>query len=175
VPGAPWRALVAAAAGRRSSLRIPARPLQRSAHGNGKENEMTMQVSPSSERDPAMLEEASTADLVRGAMDEAKELVRLEVELAKEEVKVELKRVEHSAIAFGVSAAAAVIVLCLLGMALVLALGATAAVALAVALAFLVVGALAGFIGYGMLPTFPLGKTRTRLQNDVNQLKEHIS
>lgn len=138
------------------------------------ENVMAIDVSPS-ERNPAMLEEASTADLVREAMDEAKELVRLEVELAKEEVKEELKQVERAAIGFGIAAAASVIVLCLLAMALVFALGGTALAALAVAGGFLVVGGLAAWIGYGMLPKKPMEKTRHRLQNDVNQLKEHIA
>lgn len=138
------------------------------------ENVMAIEVSPS-ERNPALLEEASTADLVKEAMDEAKELVRLEVELAKEEVKEELKQVEHAAIGFGIAAAASVIVLCLLAMALVFALGGTALAALAVAAGFLVAGGIAAWIGYGMLPKSPLEKTRHRLQNDVNQLKEHIA
>jgi uncharacterized membrane protein YqjE len=138
------------------------------------ENVMTIEVSPS-ERNPALLEEASTADLVREAMDEAKELVRLEVELAKEEVKEELKQVQHAAIGFAVAAAAAVVVLCLLSVALVLALGGTAVAALLVAAGFVVLGGAAAWIGYGMLPRSPLEKTRNRLQNDVNQLKEHIA
>lgn len=138
------------------------------------ENVMTIEVSPS-ERNPALLEEASTADLVKEAVDEAKDLVRLEVELAKEELKEELKQVRHAAIAFGVAAAAAIIVLCLLSVAVVLALGGTAVAALIVAGGFLVLGGAAAWIAYGMLPKSPLEKTRARLQNDVNQLKEHIA
>jgi uncharacterized membrane protein YqjE len=135
---------------------------------------MAIQVSPS-ERNPALLEETSTADLFREAMVEAKELVRLEVALAREEVKEELKQVEHAAISFGIAVGSGVIVLCLLSVALVLALGGTAVVALLVAAAFLVVAGVAGWVGYGMLPKSPFGKTRDRLQNDVNQLKEHIA
>jgi uncharacterized membrane protein YqjE len=130
---------------------------------------------PISERTPAQLEESSTADLVREAMDEARELVRLEVELAKEEVREELKMVQRAAIGFGIAAATGIIVLSLLSVALVLALGGTALAALGVAGGFLVVGALAAWFGYGMLPKKPLEKTRNRLQNDVNQLKEHIA
>ncbi len=135
---------------------------------------MAIDVSPS-ERNPALLEEASTADLVREAMDEAKELVRLEVELAKEEVKEELVQAKHAAISFGIALGASVIVLCLLAMALVLALGGTAVVALCVAAGFMVIGGIAAWVGYGMVPKSPLGKTRHRLENDVNQLKEHIA
>lgn len=139
------------------------------------ENVMAIEISSPSERNPALLEEASTADLVREAMAEAKELVRLEVALAKEEVKEELAHVEHAAISLGIAAGASVIVLCLLAVALVFALGGTALAALGVAGAFLVIGAIAGYLGYGMLPKKPFEKTRHRLENDVNQLKEHIA
>ena len=124
---------------------------------------------------PELLEETSTADLVREAMDEAKELVLLEVELAKEEVREELLQAKRAAIGFGVAAGASSVALCLLAVALVLALGGTALVALAVAGSFFVVAAVAGFVAYGMLPKAPLEKTRSRLQNDVKQLKEHIA
>jgi uncharacterized membrane protein YqjE len=139
------------------------------------ENVMAIEVASPSERNPALLEEASTADLVREAMDEAKELVRLEVELAKEEVKEEIQHAKHAAISIGVALAAAVIVLCLLAVALVLALGGTPLAALLVAAGFLVVAGVAAWIGYGMIPKSPLEKTRHRLENDVNQLKEHIA
>ncbi len=142
---------------------------------SSQEKVMAIEISSPSERNPAMLEEASTADLVREAMDEAKELVRLEVALAKEEVKEELKEVEHAAISFGVAAGASVIVLCLLAVAIVLAFGGTVLAALLVAAAFLVVAGIAGYLGYGLLPKKPMEKTRHRLENDVNQLKEHIA
>ena len=141
---------------------------------DAQENHMAIEVAPS-ERNLAMLEEASTADLVREAMDEAKELVHLEVALAKEEVKEELAQLQHAAISLGIAAGASVIVLCLLAVALVLALGGTALVALGVAGGFLAVAGIAGYVGYGMLPKNPLEKTRHRLENDVNQLKEHIA
>jgi hypothetical protein len=136
---------------------------------------MAIEVSSPSERNPAMLEEASTADLVREAMDEAKELVRLEVALAREDVKAELVQVQRAAIGLGIAAGATVIVLCLLAVALVLALGGTPLAALGVAGGFVVIGGIAGYAGYGMLPKNPLEKTRHRLQTDVNQLKEHIA
>jgi len=139
-----------------------------------KENVMDIEHAPS-ERSHALLEEASTADLVKEAMNEAKELVQLEVALAKEEVKEELVQVKHAAIAGGIAAGAGLISLSLLAMALVLALGGTALVALAVAGVFLVIAAGAGYAGYAMLPKAALGKTRSRLQNDMNQLKEHIA
>lgn len=139
------------------------------------ENLMAIEPMSPSERNPALLDEASTADLVREMMDEAKELVRLEVALAKEEAKEELAQVQHAAISLGIAAGASVIALCLLAVALVLALGGTVLAALAVAGGFLLIAGIAGYVGYGMLPKNPLERTRHRLENDVNQLKEHIA
>ena len=121
------------------------------------------------------LEEASTADLVREALDEAKELVRLEVEIAKDEVKQEVAQAKKAAIGFGVALALALVVLSLLAVAIVLAVGGTAVSALIVASVFLVLGGAAGYLGYTMLPKKPLDKTVTRVKRDVNQLKEHIA
>lgn len=150
-------------------------PKKATSKRNKKEEDvMTIEVSPS-ERNPALLEEASTADLVREAMDEAKELVRLEVQLAKEEVKEEVAQAKHAAVGFGVALGAMVIVVCMLSVALVLAAGGTALAALALAGGFVVVAGIGAWIGYGMLPKSPLEKTRHRLENDVNQLKEHIA
>ena len=143
-------------------------------HGAHQENDMAIDLTPSV-RDPELLEETSTADLVREAMDEAKELVRLEVELAREEVREEVQQAKRAAIGLGIAAAAAVMTMCLLAMALVFALGGTALAALGVAGGFLVVTAVAGYASYAMIPKSPLEKTRRRLKNDVNQLKEHIA
>lgn len=136
---------------------------------------MAIELSPSSERSPAFLEQASTADLVRGAMDEAQELVRLEVALAKEELRAELKHAQRAAISLGVALAATILVLCLLSVALLLAVGGTVVAALLIALVFLVIGGAAALLGYGLLPKSPLERTRHRLGTDVNHLKEHIA
>ena len=121
------------------------------------------------------LEQASTVDLVKEALDEAKELVRLEVEIAKQEVKQEVAQTKKAAIGFGVALAFALVVLSLLAVAIVLAVGGTAVAALAVAGVFLVLGGIAGYLGYSMIPKKPLDKTRRRVKTDVNQLKEHIA
>ena len=121
------------------------------------------------------LEEASTADLVREALDEAKELVRIEIEIAKNEVEKEIAQAKKAAVGFGVALAAGVLVLCLLAVALVLALGGTPLAALGVAGGLLVIGGAAAFAGYSLLPKKPLEVTRHRLKSDVTQLKEHIA
>lgn len=121
------------------------------------------------------IEEASTADLVREALDEAKELVRIEIEIAKSEVEKELAQAKKAAVGFGVALGAGVLVLCLLAVALVLALGGTPLAALAVAGVLFVVSGGAGLFGYARLPKKPLELTRHRLKSDVAQLKEHIA
>ena len=114
---------------------------------------------PPSERSVASLEAASTADLVREAMEGARELVRLEVALAKEEMKAELEHVQRAAVGLGIALASSVLVLCLLSVALV----------------FLVIGGVAALVGYSKLPKAPLERTRHRLETDMIQLKEHIA
>lgn len=124
-------------------------------------------------KDP--LEEAATADLVKETIAEAKELVKLEVELAKNEMKEEVKQLEHSAIGFGIGAVFALVFLSMIAVAIVLALGGTALAAIGVGIAFLILGAIAAYLGYAALPKKPLDKTRRRLESDVHQLKEHIA
>lgn len=138
------------------------------------EEKKTMSMNqPPPERLP--LEQASTVDLVKEALDEAKELVRLEVEIAKDEVKQEVAQTKKAAIGFGVALAFGLVVLSLLAVAIVLAVGGTAGAALAVAGVFLVLGGIAGYVGYTMVPKKPLDKTMSRVKRDVNQLKEHIA
>lgn len=119
-------------------------------------------------------DELSTTTLVKEAMDEAKELVRVEVQLAKDEVRAEVKKAEGAAIGFGVAAACSLSCLTMLAVALVLALGGTAVAALIVAGGFLVMCAVAAFVGYSLVPKKPLDDTRKRLETDVQQLKEHV-
>lgn len=124
---------------------------------------------------PIVIEETSTTALLKEAVDEAKELVRIEVALARAEIKTELARAKRAAIAMAVALVCAIVVLCVLSVALVLALGGTPLVALAIAGVFLAFAACAAAVGYGMLPKKPLEQTRDRLGTDVNQLREHIA
>ena len=121
------------------------------------------------------LEEASTADLVREALDEAKELVKIEVELAKSEIEKEIQQAKRAAIGFGIAGGAAMVSLSVFAVAIVLALGATPLAAVLVGGMLMVVAGVAGFVAYTTLPLKPLERTRHRLKNDMNQLKEHIA
>ena len=120
-----------------------------------------------------MATQKSTADLVKEAVDEAKQLVRIEAELAKEEVKKEAKQAEGAGIAFGVGLAFASVCLSLLGVAIVIAAGGTVVAALVVAGCALVLAGFAAGVGYMLVPKKPLEHTVQRAETDLRQLKEH--
>lgn len=120
------------------------------------------------------LEEASTADLVREAIDEAKELVRIEIELARGELDHEIQRAKRAVVGFGAAGLLAVIGLALLAAAIPLAFNASAIAALIVGGILIGLALVAAFLGYAMLPKRPLEHTRGRLRNNMNQLKEHV-
>jgi uncharacterized membrane protein YqjE len=119
--------------------------------------------------------EASTADLVRDAIAEARELVQLEVALAKNEVRGEIAQAKASSVGFGVALFLVIEGVAMLLVALVLAIAPTAPVALVVGLVLLAVAAVSGFAGYKLLPKKPMDHTRRRLQADLEQLKERLA
>ena len=97
------------------------------------------------------LAEASTVELVGRLAEEAKELVKKEVELAKAELRSEWKSELKMAAGFAVTAILALVTLNLLFVALVLALEETfpdGVAALVVAAGTLVMGGVAGAIGW---------------------------
>jgi uncharacterized membrane protein YqjE len=120
-------------------------------------------------------EEASTADIVRRAIEETKELVSIEIEIAKNEAKLELERTKRASIGFAVALAAGVLVLCMLAVAIVIAAGDTVGAALVVAACLLVIGGIAALVGYAAAPKKPFERVRERLGRDVKQLKEHVA
>ena len=119
--------------------------------------------------------EASTTALLKEAVDEAKQLVQLEVALAKDEVREEVKQAKGAAIAFGASAGLAILGVALLLVALALAIFPGAVPALVIGLVLLTVAGISGFVGYRALPKAPLGRTKRRLETDVNILKERVA
>ena len=138
-----------------------------------KEEAPSMTKQPQGGQEP--LDEASTGHLIKEALAEAQNLVRLEVKLAKEDVKSEVKSASRAAIGFGVAAASSLMMMTMLAVALVLAIGPSPWAALLVAGGFMVVCAVAAVIGYTQIPKNPLARTRERMESDVNQLKEHIA
>ncbi len=116
----------------------------------------------------------TTADLVKEALDEARELAKLEVALARDEVLGELNALRTSAIVFGVSAVLAILGIGMLLVALALAMGG-ALPALILGLVVIAVAAIAAWIGVAKLPKRPLAATKQRIEDDVKQLKEHVA
>ncbi len=119
--------------------------------------------------------EHSTTKLLEAALKETRELIRLEVALAKVEAKKEVKGVVRAGIGFTIAGVMGMIAFALLVVALVLALGGTAGSAFGVAIAMLVLGGVAGFVGYSSLPSSPLEKTRHHIEDDLKQLREHVA
>ena len=128
---------------------------------------------PHQPEEDVMATQKSTADLVKEAVEDAKQLVRIEAELAKEEVKKEAKQAEGAGIAFGAAAAFAIVCLALLGVAIVIAAGGTVVAALVAAGVCLVIAGIAASIGYALVPKNPLEHTIEHAETDLRQLKEH--
>lgn len=120
------------------------------------------------------LEELTAAELLRQVLGEAKELVRIEALLARDELKGQLIQLKASVLCGGVAALLAGLTAWTLVLALILATGAEASVALLVAAALLLVGSIAAFLSYQSAPKQPLGRTAERLKSDVAQLKAHV-
>ncbi len=117
-------------------------------------------------------QELSTVRLMQEALDEARELTRLEVALARQEVMAELRQVQSSAIAFGGSAAAVLAAFIMCMVAIALAFSAPWAAALVIAAVLLCIGGALGVAAFRSLPAKPLAKTKQRIEEDMKLLKE---
>jgi Putative Actinobacterial Holin-X, holin superfamily III len=117
----------------------------------------------------------SSAELVREAMDEAKELIRLEVALAKDEVKREAADTKYAGIAFGIGGALLVVGVSLLFVALALAIFPGPIPSLVLGLALLTIAVIACWAGVRLLPKKPLAETRRRIEADVERVRERVA
>ena len=120
-------------------------------------------------------EPPSTAELAKELLSEARELIQIEIQLAKEEARTELISVKRAAIAAGIALGLAVLGLNAVITAVILAFGASVLAGLGVAGALLAAGALVAAYAYSRAPKSVLGKTRDRLKEDVTRLKEHVA
>ena len=129
---------------------------------------MTQDDDPQDRKGP--LAEASTVELVGRLAEEAKELVKKEVALAKSELRSEWKSELKMAAGFAVTAILAFVTLNLLFVALVLVLAETLpgwAAALIVAAGTLVIGGVAGGIGWAYRVRKLLPRTQRTLKEDA--------
>lgn len=120
-------------------------------------------------------ETATTPELVKQVLADARELMTLEMRLAVNEAREEILRVKHAAVAGMVSV---VLVLLSAGaflVALILALGGAPVHAIVVGAVLLMLACGGAAYAYFVVPKSPLAKTRERLRDSTNQLKEHVA
>lgn len=117
-----------------------------------------------------------TSDLLQQLSNDAKSLVQLEVELAKEEAKVDAKREIDLAKGAVIGAMCAIFGLNLLLIALVFALAPQSAplVAAILGVVLLAVGGIAAYAGWKRAELNPLNTTRDTLKEDLEWAKRQI-
>jgi hypothetical protein len=124
---------------------------------------------------PDERDDEPTTKLLREALDETRELVRLEIALAREETKGELRQAKAGAMALGSAAAAAVASFTMFMVAIALAFSVAWLTSLIIGVILLASAGGLAFAGYKALPTKPLAETKERLESDLKQLKERIA
>lgn len=117
--------------------------------------------------------EIPTTELVKDAINQAKELTKLEIALAKDEMIREVTGLKNGAILLGVAAGLATVGLTLVIVAAALLLG-NLYIALGIGVAIVVTAAICASTGWARLPKKPMGLTAERLQADVRDLKERM-
>ncbi|HWL88898.1 MAG TPA: phage holin family protein [Polyangiaceae bacterium] len=126
-------------------------------------------------RERRSLDHAPTGELIKQALDDARDLVRIEVGLAKEEARTEIKSLKHAAIAGTIALVVALLFLSALTTALVFALAKLphgADIALVLAGVYLVASVIAGWLAYRLAPKAMAASTRRNLESDIRQIKE---
>jgi protein-S-isoprenylcysteine O-methyltransferase Ste14 len=124
-------------------------------------------------REPTLRE--PTTRLARDALRELSNLVRLEVALAREELRTEVTHARRAGVALGAAAGAVVASVTMFLVAIAVAFASPAVAALVIGGFGLLVSSILGYAGYRALPRHPGEQTRERLESDVHTLQEHIS
>ncbi len=125
--------------------------------------------------EPSRLSDASVTDLAKNALEQGRELVRVELELAKDELRQEARNAAFAAASFIAAGALAVVALAAFAAAAILAFGATALAALGVGGFFVVVAGIAAGVGYANVPSKAVPESAQRVEADVAALKEHAA
>ncbi|WP_438006306.1 phage holin family protein [Sorangium sp. So ce321] len=118
--------------------------------------------------------ESSTTDLVKEAIVEARQLIEVEVALARDEINQEISQAKTSGVALGAAAAAALLGVALVLVAIALAISPGPLPALLMGLGLVVLAVVVGVVGYGRVPKRPLERTRGRLGSDVRLVRERV-
>jgi hypothetical protein len=122
-----------------------------------------------------MADETPTAALVRDALRETRELLRLEIALAAEELQSEAARAKTAAVTLGTAAALAVAGLTMCVVAGALAFRASWVGALVVGCVLIALGGVAAIGGWRALPRDPLGQTKERIESNLKGLRERVA
>ena len=118
--------------------------------------------------------DASAGELLREAVTDAKQLIRLEVSLAKDEMRHEIVAAKSAGIALGAGAALSMVALSLLFVALALAIFPGPIPALILGLILMVSATLAAIAGVKLLPKKPFESTRRRIETGVESVKGRV-
>lgn len=127
---------------------------------------------------PVRPSEVPTGELIELVIAKVSQLARKEVELAKVEIKQDLKKEAALAKGLGVAGVCALVTLNLLAVALALFLARWMpawGAAVVVAAVVMLVGTIAGVIGWKRRVKEPLKETRRTLEEDVKWAKERIA
>src|SRR5439155_8294730 len=127
---------------------------------------------------PVPVESMSSRELISHVLDDAARLAKKEIELAKAELRQDLKSEVAMARGLGIGALCAIWTVSLMLVAVALALGNVMAewgAALIVAAAVLLAGAVFGLIGWKKRVTSPLESTRRSLKEDALWIKERLA
>jgi uncharacterized membrane protein YqjE len=127
---------------------------------------------------PISVEGMTNRELVRHVIDSATLLAKKEIELAKTELRADLKQELGMVKGLGVAGVCALCMLNLLLVALAMALGSVMSewgAALLVAAAVLAAGLVAGLTGWGKRVKTPLEATRRTLKEDAQWATERLA
>jgi hypothetical protein len=123
----------------------------------------------------AAAEDAPSARLIREAIDEARDLVRLEVALAREELGDELRQTKAGAAAIGAGAVLAIAGFTMLVVTIALAAGGSWLVALLLGVGLVAAGAGIALLGLRAVPTVALPATRERVGSSIRGFRERLA
>lgn len=125
--------------------------------------------------DHAQSEDLTSVELAREVVQQAKELVRLEVALARDELRQDATSAKGMGIAGGVAAVTALVGVTMLLVALALLLGPGPLPAFIIGCALCAMAIVSAIVAIQIMPRQPMSGTKTRLMQDVRLLKERVA
>jgi hypothetical protein len=129
--------------------------------------------------DPRVLrpegEDQPNGELIREALDEAGALAKLEVALAREEIRTEITRMRTGAVALGFAGGTIVAGIAVVLSGVAMTFQRAWLVALGLGAALILGGTATALYGWRSLPKNPMNGTKERLESDIKQLRERVA